>query len=382
MEALRTCRYWHMISSAIIAILLLFPAAYLAAVATAVLYRRPMPVLAKVDDHLPSVTVIIASAGESAEILREKVSDTLRLEYPRERLDIILFSDGYALPLPDAITRHADRVMFMQFDRLGKTECQNRCVESARGEIVFFTDLTSRLAKDSLRKTVRWYADPRVGAVGGHFEYRFQGRNLEEDYLRKELRGKERQMRYGFVIGYYGPVYSVRRSVYRPMPAYYPGDLFLPIMTYLHDLYSIIDREIRSSRSLHRTMEKELPRKRRMIAQGIAATLHFLWKNRGKAGEKMDLFAALIFRKLLRWFVIPYGLLVYFSLYFFGYRLFDATVVLLALIGSSFILYRSGVKNAAILAPYYGLLLLLANLLAILDVLRRRSHSSWNPGAL
>ncbi len=362
-------------------ILLLYPAIYCISFVIHVLTRRPVGPIALSESYQPSVTVIIASAGEGERVLREKLGNTRSLAYRGDLLEIILFSDGRLFPA--GLDRSAyPGVLFVEFEQLGKTECQNRSVSLAAGEIVLFTDVAAMLELDAVTKLVRWYADPRVGSVGGLFAYRFSAANVESAYVSREIRGKVAHGRYGIVTGYFGPLYSVRRVAYPVMPAFYPSDYMLPVIVSRGGLVNIMDGEARSFRVLQREMGQELVRKRRIIAQALAATLHFLCGIGRDWPRRADLVSAILLRKLLRWILMPYGLILCLALAYFSPSVFlivsAAAGILLA---GSLLYHRGGGQRHALLAPYYGALIAVATVLALYDVLRGEIYSSWNPGS-
>jgi hypothetical protein len=364
----------------ILIIVLFYPAIYCFCAVAFLLARRSVGPIVRDDTFRPAVTIIIASAGEGVKTIREKIDNTLALSYRPELLEIILFSDGKPISAsiePDVY----ERVRFIQFEQLGKTECQNRCVALASGEIILFTDVTSMLEPDSLSLIVRWYADPRVGSVGGSFAYRFMHANVEAGYVTREIKNKLMHSRYGIVTGYFGPLYSVRKSAYPPMPAFYSADYTLPIEVSWNGLLSIMEPEARSYRTLERRMEQELARKRRIIAQGIAATLHIL---RGKGMgliKRIDLFAAVLINKLLRWFLIPYGLVLYLAMLYMPAAFITVSFVGICCLAGSLVYRRGNGQNYVLLAPYYAAVISVATLFAIFDVLRGETYTAWNPGS-
>lgn len=361
-------------------IMLSLPLTYLVFTLTGITFRKPIHSVQKNDEFIPHVTLIIASAGEAPSIIHQKIEQTLNLSYPSDKLEVILFSDGAAFNVP-ALSTVNSNVMFMVFDKLGKTECQNRCVVQAKGDVIIFTDVTTQLKEDAVRKIVRWYADPRVGAVGGHFVYHFRNMNPEGSYLMRELRSKTEQAKFGFVTGYYGPIYSIRKELYREMPSYYPADYMLPLQVYLDGRVCVFDEEALSYRSLDRAIESEFGRKRRMIAQAMASTIHFIRMNRHALYARLDLLSAVMTKKFLRWFMLPYLAVLYAGFLFAGVVDMKITLVVVAGVLMSFVCARMGMKSKLLLAPYYGIVILAANIFAIFDVIGGRLYATWRPGS-
>lgn len=134
----------------------------------ALFVRRPH----RTGDILPSVTFLITAYNEERNI-GAKLEQTLALNYPSDRLEIIVASDGSTDRTDEIVRSFADRgVRLVRVEgRVGKTETQNRAVREARGEIIVFSDATTRYEPDAVRMLVRNYADPGVGAVSGRYEY-------------------------------------------------------------------------------------------------------------------------------------------------------------------------------------------------------------------
>jgi hypothetical protein len=367
-------------TSLILTILLAYPAIYLLCIVALFLARRPVGRIMSDEAYRPGVTVIIASAGEDPDVIRTKIENTLALQYPPELLEIILFSDGPTFPESLDPARYP-RIRFVRFEQLGKTECQTRCVNLASGEVIVFTDIGAMFDRNAVLALARWYADPRIGSVGGSFEYRFLTANAEAGYLSREIRNKARHSVYGFVAGYYGPIYSTRRSVYPRMPDFYPADLMLPVLVSWNGALSILDPDSVAYRVLDRKMEQEMGRKRRIIAQSMAAMLRFMREKGMGLTERVDILSAVLTRKVLRWFFAPYGLVLYLALLAVPAVFLATSVIALSAIAGSWLYSRFGGRNHAVLAPYYAMVIFAATLLAFLDVIRGETYTAWRPGS-
>jgi biofilm PGA synthesis N-glycosyltransferase PgaC len=175
---------------------------------------------------MPEFSIIIATAGEPEAAIAHKLENTLALNRSHS-FEVLIFSDGQSLP--DSLARDSS-VSSHNFPRQGKTACQNQCAERAKGAILVFTDVTADLAPDCLEALAGAFANEKAAAVGGQFEYRFKSANAEGGYLSVEHVVKNLQSHLGVVIGYFGPLYSVRRELYQAMPSFYCSDLMLPLM--------------------------------------------------------------------------------------------------------------------------------------------------------
>lgn len=167
----------------------------------------------------PTVTVVIAAHNEQAAI-GEKVRNVLSLEYPADRLDCVVVSDGSTDGTVEEASRAgAGRVEVLDLPRSGKATALNRGVSAATGSVLVFTDANSRLAPDSVSKLVAPFADPSVGGVAGDQRY-IPGREAggERTYWDLDRMLKVAESRSGNVVSATGALYAVRSALARPVP--------------------------------------------------------------------------------------------------------------------------------------------------------------------
>jgi cellulose synthase/poly-beta-1,6-N-acetylglucosamine synthase-like glycosyltransferase len=172
----------------------------------------------------PKVTVVIAAYNEERGI-RAKLDNVVSLDYPPGLIDVIVTSDASSDDT-DAIVRDYDRsrVRLVRVEgRRGKTACQNAAVQSATGEIIVFTDATTRIDPQALIALVANFADPAVGCAAGSLVYEATGANLTGQggaaYWSYELRLRRAESAIGSLVGVSGCLYAVRRTAYRPIAA-------------------------------------------------------------------------------------------------------------------------------------------------------------------
>lgn len=182
----------------------------------------------------PTVTYLITAYNEEKNIAA-KLEQTLSLDYPRDKLEIIVASDGSTDRTDDIVRGFADRaVRLLRVEgRVGKTETQNQAVRHATGDVIIFSDATTRYERSAIRNIVRNYADPSVGAVSGRYEY-FNPTGAPIGvgsvlYGRYDNLIKTLQTSIKTITGCVGCIYSVRRSAYRPLPPEIISDLCEPL---------------------------------------------------------------------------------------------------------------------------------------------------------
>jgi cellulose synthase/poly-beta-1,6-N-acetylglucosamine synthase-like glycosyltransferase len=180
------------------------------------------------------VTIIISAYNEEDNI-RQTIENKLNQEYPREKLEIIVVSDG-STDRTDEIVREFGRQsvrLIRQVPRAGKTAAINKAVAEAGGEILVFSDANSLYSEDALRRIAHNFADPEVGYVTGKMIYTNPNGEPIGDgcttYMRYENFLRTAETLVGSVVGVDGGIDAVRKSLYRPMAPDQLPDFVLPL---------------------------------------------------------------------------------------------------------------------------------------------------------
>jgi cellulose synthase/poly-beta-1,6-N-acetylglucosamine synthase-like glycosyltransferase len=172
----------------------------------------------------PFVSVVVAAYNESERIER-RIENLLSLDYPREKLEIIVASDGST----DDTVRRARRfhgVRIWDFDeRRGKAAVLNDVVPTARGEIVVLADARQRFDPETLRALVADFGDARVGAVSGELVLKSRANGTistigagSSFYWRYEKFIRRNESRTNSTVGATGALYAIRRDLFEPIP--------------------------------------------------------------------------------------------------------------------------------------------------------------------
>jgi glycosyltransferase involved in cell wall biosynthesis len=185
-------------------------------------WRRPRPFRTGTDE--PSVTLVVAAHNEAGEI-DGRLENLLSLDYPRDRLEIVVGSDGSDDGTAERARAH-ERVglRVVEFaSRRGKPSVLNALVEAARGEIVVLADARQRFDHGALRALVAPFADPEVGAVTGELtQAEGSGAAVATGmglYWRWERSIRRSEGRASSVVGATGAIYALRRELFEPLPA-------------------------------------------------------------------------------------------------------------------------------------------------------------------
>jgi cellulose synthase/poly-beta-1,6-N-acetylglucosamine synthase-like glycosyltransferase len=193
----------------------------------------------------PSVSLLVAAYNE-ADVIDAKIRNALALDYPADRLEIVVASDGSTDGTAERAQRFADgeRVrVFAHPSNRGKVSALNDAIPLLRGEIVAFSDASSMLARDSLRRLVESFADPRVGAVSGVYRVRrhdeAQLGRQEDFYWTYETYLKKQEATLDSVLGAHGSLYAIRKSLYPFPPAGTINDDYVVPLRVLHQGYRV-----------------------------------------------------------------------------------------------------------------------------------------------
>jgi cellulose synthase/poly-beta-1,6-N-acetylglucosamine synthase-like glycosyltransferase len=232
--------------------------------------RRPRR--AGLPDPPPRVSVIVPAFAE-AEVIAERVANLHALDYPADRLEVIVACDGS----PDATAERAraagaDRVL--ELPRRGKVRAQNAAVREATGELLAFSDANSRWERGALRALLAPFADLRVGYVCGHVRFLSDGgTNQEGLYWRYEMRLRRLESALRSVTAGNGAIYATRRDTYLELDGVMGHDLSFPFSMVKRGRLALYAPEARATERMPPTIEGEFRRKRRMTSQAWRTTL-------------------------------------------------------------------------------------------------------------
>lgn len=241
--------------------------------ATAILgLLRPRPV--RKADITPTVSLIIAAHNEE-QVIGQRLANDLRLDYPSDKLEIIVASDGSSDATAEIVGRFAPRVTLLDLPRRGKIFALADAVAHSSAEILVFSDANVMLAPDALRKMVRNYADPQVGGVCGnqghtHIEKAGAVGGGESLYWKYDRAVKELENRVGSVVSSHGAFHSIRRELFNfPRDTAVADDNYISTGVVLRGYRLVTEVEARASEDATDKAGVEFRRKTRVINRGL-----------------------------------------------------------------------------------------------------------------
>jgi cellulose synthase/poly-beta-1,6-N-acetylglucosamine synthase-like glycosyltransferase len=336
----------------------------------------------------PQVTILITAYNEEKAI-RAKLENTLAVDYGRDKLEILVASDGSTDKTDEIVKEFASKgvKLFRQEGRVGKTYTQNKAVEQASGEIILFSDATTNYQPDVLREILPNFADETIGCAAGKLIYVDNtasnvGKGAKS-YWNYETFLKEAESRACSLIGASGCLYAVRKSAYREMYPEACSDFLICTVIYEQGLRSIYEPKAVCFEDTNQQTDKEIKMRVRVIGQ----TFTDLWRNRKMMNPLRSGFYAieLISHKVLR-YAVPLFLLLIFaanavlmrdSLFFEIIFLLQIAFYFLAALG--WLIEKLGAKIGVFALPHYFVLANLASVFGFYKFLRGERYATWEP---
>lgn len=342
----------------------------------------------------PPVTLIISAYNE-AQVIEAKLLNCRELDYPSDRLEILLVSDASNDGTDDLIRRAGPpfRLLAMA-TRGGKTLGLNTALAQASGDLVVFSDANALYQPDAVRQLVRYFADPEVGAVTGESRYVLGSNDAstvsETTYWSYELWIKGLESHLGSLVGGDGAIYAIRRDLYRELA---PGDLsdFVnPLQIVAQGYRNVYAPEAISWEGGAESYNAEFRRKVRIVNRA--------WRGTFKMRQLLNplrsgYFACqLLSHKVLRW-LVPFWLLLaltangalvalappaapVYGVLLAGQLLFYA-LALLGWLAASRPPSALGRLGPVLSVPYYFCLVNLASGVALVEIFRGKEYRTW-----
>jgi cellulose synthase/poly-beta-1,6-N-acetylglucosamine synthase-like glycosyltransferase len=336
----------------------------------------------------PRVSLIIAARNEERDIAA-KLENALALEYPRNLLQIIVASDCSEDNTDEIVRGFSNRgvILHQQRTRDGKTRAQHRAVGVSNGDILVFSDATTKYEPGALRKLLRNFADPSVGCVAGQLVY-VSGKTSAvgkgcRSYWSYERLLKAWESAAGSLIGVSGCLYAVRRSCYAKLATDMIDDFVIASEIQLQGLRTVYEPEAVCSEDTNHRSRDEFRMRVRVIEQTMNALHRY-----GKllSPRKHGLFRfQLMFHKTLR-YAVPFLLAVAFVANWFA--LDKSAIYQYAFFAQGLFYYaaaigwigdRARVRLGPFAIPYYFVLINVAAVAAYLKFLRGEAHVIWEP---
>lgn len=258
----------------------------------------------------PSMSFIITAYNEQASIAN-KIENTLQSEYPQDKLEILVASDGSTDDTNSIVKSYANKgIKLVEVtDRLGKENAQKCAIEAAKGDIIVFSDVSTQIEEHALRRIADVFQDPKVGAISSEDRFISQTGEVvgEGAYVKYEMWLRGLESRFKSLVGLSGSFFAARKSVCSAWDISVPSDFNTALNSVSLGFRAVSDPQLLGFYPDIKSSNKEYQRKVRTVIRGMAALF--------SRSEVMNPFKygtfsfQVISHKLMRW-LVPWFLIL------------------------------------------------------------------------
>lgn len=370
---------------------LVFGYAYVGYPAVLALLARGRPRTASPPDPAvwPRVSVSVPVYNEERQV-RGLIESLLALDYPRDRLQVLIISDCSSDGTDDIVREYADRgVQLLRApERRGKTAAEQVAHPHLDGEIIVNTDASIRIRPDAVKHLVRAFADPTVGVASGRDvsvgDRSAEGNAGESGYVGYEMWVRSLETRLGGIVGSSGSLYAIRAELHRMwLPEMLSRDFASALIARENGFRAISVDEAVCAVPRTTSLQREYRRKVRTMARGLDT----LWYKRHLLNPlRYGGFALkLLSHKLARWlvyvFMVPAGVaLVHLALTLPPARWALGLLLLGSVMGMIGLNWPQGRRVPRLFAlPGFVLASNVAGLRAWVEAMGKDRHATWEP---
>lgn len=274
------------------------------------LFKKPIEINSN-GSYIPSVSMVISAYNEE-KVIEEKIKNCLTLDYPKEKLEIVVGSDGSTDNTVCIVAKFSDQaIRFWNFPkRMGKVNVLNKITPYLTSQIVVFSDANTMYEADAIKELVKPFSNSKIGCVCGKLVLKKPNENcggeFEGFYWQYESFLKKYEGRYGSLLGANGGIYAIRKNLFEILPSNTLIEDFVLPMKILSRGYNVyFAPDAIATEETSRTIHEESRRKTRIGAgdyQALTLTLPMLNISRG--------FPSFAYwsHKVLRW-LVPFFLI-------------------------------------------------------------------------
>jgi cellulose synthase/poly-beta-1,6-N-acetylglucosamine synthase-like glycosyltransferase len=265
------------------------------------------------EEITPPVTLVVTAHNEATRI-KQKIENCLAMDYPEDRLQIVIVSDASDDGTDEIVRSYANRgvQLYRIMERRGKHYGQGLGIKSATADIVVLSDATTFLKADAIRMMVRNFADPSIGVVSGEdVVEESPGRSSGEGaYVRYEMKLRSLESTAGSLVGASGCFFSMRRKLVEDWVDDMSSDFYMPIVAYMRGYRTVLESEAIGYYQVLGDHSREFRRKVRTVLHGLEVLFEF---KEILNPFQYGFYALQMFsHKLLRW-LVPFCLVAAFA---------------------------------------------------------------------
>lgn len=263
-----------------------------------------------VDEKLPKVSLIISAYNEEL-VIGGKISNSLALDYQRSKLEIIVASDGSTDQTKRIVEGFSDSGVHLWHSeiRRGKNHCLNEAMALATGDIVVFTDANAMFDRAAVRALVDGFQSEGVGCVVGKECRISKGKSgtskSDSLYWNFENLIKRAQNKLGLVLVGNGPIFAIRRELFKPLRNDIANDFQTPMQIGNEGWAVVFQEGAISFENSATSAREEYDRKVRIVTRGLVG-----FEQHAREMPSLRLFI-FISHKMMRWFGFYLQILIF-----------------------------------------------------------------------
>lgn len=350
------------------------------------------PIIEYAYEELPSCTLIVAAYNEE-DFIAEKIKDTLKLNYPPDKLKLIFVTDGSTDRTPFIVAQSPQITLLHSAERNGKIAAVHRAMDHVKSAVVVFTDANTYLHQDSLIELCKHFSDDSVGGVAGEKKI-FSDAHADATagegiYWKYESKLKALDAELYSVVGAAGELFSIRTALYSPVPKDSILDDFMISMGIAERGFKIkYEPKAFAQETSSVNIKEELKRKIRIAAGGFQS---IIWLKSILIPFKNPVLTfQYVSHRVLRWTLTPLALIVaFFSNLYLLFLVNQDFYIMLFILQCLFYLSalmgmwmeRKQIRLKILFVPYYFCLMNYAIIAGGLRYFRGRQSVIWEKSA-
>lgn len=335
-------------------------------------------------EFYPEVTLLIPAFNEE-DVIEEKILNSLSLDYPKEKLEIIVASDGSTDGTSGIVKRYlSEGITFHDYPvREGKTMLLNKTVPQASGDIIVFSDTSSIIDTEGFKELIFNFHDKKVGSACGKYKLGFDATTARDGgegvYWKYETFLKEKESAIGSTLGAHGAFYAIRKRLFAPLKKDLINDDFaIPAGIVLQDFRAVYDPAAVAHEMTRTSSQGEMKRRQRIMV--------------GNLQQVFELKSLLTAGVVPCWQFLSHKVLrIFLPLFFSGVfvsNLFLHSTFYRVMLGSQVAFYVLGLLGSAsrnndglrvlTTLPYYVILLNVSTIMGTVGFLTKGAKVTWH----
>lgn len=327
---------------------------------------------------LPSISIFIPAYNEEP-VIEKKIRNTLELDYPKDKIEIVVASDGSHDKTVEIAKLYSDKIQIMAYAvREGKTGLINKTIPKLKGEIIIFSDASAMLAVNALKELIAPFKDPEIGSVSGFYILRDATSTSRAEgegfYWHYETFLKTNESKFYSILGAHGALYALKKSLFRTLPPNaINDDYILPMCGVQQKKRAVYEPKAIAVEEGTTSVRGEMKRRIRISVgnfQQLVLLRGLLNPFRGRIAFEF------LSHKFLRSFSFLFIIILFFSNIFIpitGFRIFFLFQILFYLLGlGGAIFFKNKKMPVIITVPFY---LVIINYAAFIGLFKYISHT-------